>query len=297
MWEIRTTYAQTWTFSSEGFFMYPLARLLIVPLHALHITPNMITVTNVLLVGTTCSYALFSRRWASAIVLVFLHQLLDAMDGTMARAYNLQSEFGAKLDEYTDIVFGVLLATSALGCAWPNPVMCATLVCLCFAMLYGELAYANAMKRQPHPPRYVEELQLWELVGLWGLENMTYNMYGISFLLYVSTEAEAELGWMANPADLVPSISLQTTAATLGALALGLAVVMKTQAAQQTPPSPMRPTKAGTKLNVRVLNLNFFLMVPGLFMGTRKDLRMEIFWREHGEDYDVLCLQEVRAPA
>lgn len=247
--------------------MYPLAKVLIVPLHALHITPNQITIFNIA-VGATTSWALFQRMWTWCIFGVFLHQLLDAMDGTMARAYNQQSEIGAKLDEYTDIVFGLLLGSSALGCAWPNPVVCVFVAFICFFMLFGELNYANAMKRQPAPPRYVEELSFFELVGLWGLENMTYNMCGIATVLYASTEAEA-LGWMKDPADLVPTISLQIMAALLVCVAIALCVYMKMQAEQQAPPSPTRPTAAGTKLRVRVLNLNFFIMSPGLFSSTR----------------------------
>ena len=49
----------------------------------------------------------------------------------------------------------------------------------------------------------------------------------------------------------------------------------------------------GTELSVRVLSLNFFIMPPGLFAGTRKDERIADFWALHAKDYDVLCFQEV----
>jgi phosphatidylglycerophosphate synthase len=42
-----------------------------------------------------------------------MDQLLDAMDGTMARMFKMHTEFGAKLDEFTDIFFGVVLALSS----------------------------------------------------------------------------------------------------------------------------------------------------------------------------------------
>ena len=47
--------------------------------------------------------------WLECWALNALHQLLDAMDGTMARMFSLQSEFGAKLDEITDILFGGIM--------------------------------------------------------------------------------------------------------------------------------------------------------------------------------------------
>ena len=49
----------------------------------------------------------------------------------------------------------------------------------------------------------------------------------------------------------------------------------------------------GTELSVRILNLNLFIMPPGLFAGTRKDERIADFWALHAQDYDVLCFQEV----
>lgn len=48
MREIKSTYAQTWWFSSEGMIMYPLGRLLVPPLRYIGITPNGLTLFNVL---------------------------------------------------------------------------------------------------------------------------------------------------------------------------------------------------------------------------------------------------------
>eukprot|EP01048_Picozoa_sp_COSAG05_P001337 COSAG05_NODE_45_length_25418_cov_92.923299_3_plen_93_part_00 len=55
-----------------------------------------------------------TKNWAIAWVFNFGHQLLDAMDGTMARMFNLQTDLGAKLDEFTDIFFGAVTALGAL---------------------------------------------------------------------------------------------------------------------------------------------------------------------------------------
>ena len=54
---IQSTYAQTWSFSSEGLLMYPLAKILCPPLRTLGVTPNMITIFNIF-VGMGSGYAL-----------------------------------------------------------------------------------------------------------------------------------------------------------------------------------------------------------------------------------------------
>ena len=54
---IKSTYAQTWSFSSEGLLMYPLAKILCPPLRTLGVTPNMITIFNIF-VGMGSGYAL-----------------------------------------------------------------------------------------------------------------------------------------------------------------------------------------------------------------------------------------------
>eukprot|EP01052_Picozoa_sp_SAG31_P007083 SAG31_NODE_333_length_17527_cov_6.972056_10_plen_116_part_00 len=60
--------------------------------------------------GQGCSYAMSEKQWLLCFAFNFCHQLLDAMDGTMARMYSMTSELGAKLDEFTDIFFGFHLA-------------------------------------------------------------------------------------------------------------------------------------------------------------------------------------------
>ena len=82
---------------------------------ALSIFHFALTIFNIF-VGASAAYAMASAWWVSLIALVVLHQLIDAMDGTMARMYGLGSKFGAKLDEFTDIYFGTSLSVSACIC-------------------------------------------------------------------------------------------------------------------------------------------------------------------------------------
>ena len=118
--EIKDTYAETWAISSEGLFMYPIGKMLVPPLRSLGVTPNMLTIFNIF-VGATAAYAMASAMWMWIVPLTLLHQLIDAMDGTMARMYGLGSKFGAKLDEFTDMCFGTSVSVSACICVYPNP--------------------------------------------------------------------------------------------------------------------------------------------------------------------------------
>ena len=288
MWEIKTRSAQTWWWSSEGVLMYPLAGYLIVPLRAIGITPNMITIFNIG-VGAGASYFLAKRDFALSWVLLFLHQLFDAMDGSMARKYNMCSELGAKLDEYTDICFGVFLATGAMVCCWPNMLIAAAVIAISFFMYFGELSYVNAQKREP-PPRYVEELGFFELVGLWGIENMTYNMWTIALLLYWNAQQEGLSTEYTS--EFVTNETMQATTVFGVVVTLVLGVGMKSRENAKAPPA--RTADQATTLQLRLLNLNVFLMVPLVYgFGTKKDLRLEQLISEHGKDADVLCLQEV----
>lgn len=173
--------------------MYPLAKVLIVPLRSMGVTPNMITIFNVLL-GFFTSYLLVHEQLALCALGLVAHQLLDAMDGAMARRYGLTSEFGAKLDEYTDLVFGTCVGATALCYAWPNPLSVVFIVACCAVMLLGELAYKSAEEKRK--PFFVEELTFLELVGLWGIENMTYNLVVIGIVVYASKKSSTSYGWM-----------------------------------------------------------------------------------------------------
>lgn len=156
---IRAAYAETWWFSSEGTFMYPLSRRLCPPLRAVGVLPNHITLFNVL-IGLSQSLSLASRWWLGAVVLLVVHQLLDAMDGTMARTYKLCTPLGAKLDEATDILFGATVSLAGLWISWPDPLIVTVLLVVAGSILAGALAWSEGGSSK----RYIDELTWLEWV-------------------------------------------------------------------------------------------------------------------------------------
>jgi hypothetical protein len=221
--EIAHVGAKTWWYSSEGVLVYPMADKLVGPLRDLGITPNFITIANIP-VGTYMAWTVATSQWQSAFFLCYVHQLLDGMDGTMARRYALQhgpqgwarvgklclrvwrgdhpcvhaltqsrapgrfnmgTPMGAVLDEYCDIICGIILGIASLWRAWPHPectvgmsslhihgtrfarrslihMACgAVIVFYCTISLMGELAWST---RDPKK-RIVRELRTLEFIG------------------------------------------------------------------------------------------------------------------------------------
>lgn len=69
--------------------------------------PNLFTIGNLFL-GVVAIIMAFHGQVNNAVLLVFLALLLDGLDGRVARALNVQSDFGKELDSLSDVVsFGV----------------------------------------------------------------------------------------------------------------------------------------------------------------------------------------------
>ncbi|OGX68697.1 MAG: CDP-diacylglycerol--serine O-phosphatidyltransferase [Paenibacillus sp. RIFOXYA1_FULL_44_5] len=69
--------------------------------------PNMFTVGNLFL-GIISIILVFNNRPDMAAIMVVLAILMDGLDGRVARALNVQSEFGKELDSLSDVIsFGV----------------------------------------------------------------------------------------------------------------------------------------------------------------------------------------------
>ncbi|WP_020620108.1 CDP-diacylglycerol--serine O-phosphatidyltransferase [Paenibacillus daejeonensis] len=69
--------------------------------------PNLFTIGNLFL-GVVAIILVFNERPEYAAMMVIIAMLLDGVDGKVARALNVQSEFGKELDSLSDVIsFGV----------------------------------------------------------------------------------------------------------------------------------------------------------------------------------------------
>lgn len=82
--------------------------------------PNVFTVGNLFL-GIIAIILVFDDRPGLAAMMVIIAMLLDGVDGRVARALNVQSEFGKELDSLSDVIsFGVAPAFIMYVVAYTN---------------------------------------------------------------------------------------------------------------------------------------------------------------------------------
>ena len=69
--------------------------------------PNMVTMAN-LAAGLSSMQFAFWGNWSMAVICIAMAAIFDALDGRVARMFNVSSKFGAELDSLSDLVsFGV----------------------------------------------------------------------------------------------------------------------------------------------------------------------------------------------
>lgn len=86
----------------DGKIIYPIADLFSNIAFEIGLTPNIITLIT-LLIRLYCLYLLYiGKSFKLAIILFIISWLTDALDGIVARKYNMKSEYGAKFDEKVD---------------------------------------------------------------------------------------------------------------------------------------------------------------------------------------------------
>ena len=76
------------------------------------VSPNLLTLLGILLSLAMGIYALYGDRTIALIlmpIVLLLRMALNALDGMMARQYNLQSKMGALLNEIGDVVSDIVL--------------------------------------------------------------------------------------------------------------------------------------------------------------------------------------------
>ncbi|SHI41060.1 Phosphatidylglycerophosphate synthase [Clostridium cavendishii DSM 21758] len=92
----------------ERFYRETIISRLIKPVSKTFITPNMITIFNCIL-GFFIFYMGYKNMFIEVAIAFQIYELLDHLDGNLARYKNMSSEFGAKLDRISDFVFYTLV--------------------------------------------------------------------------------------------------------------------------------------------------------------------------------------------
>ncbi len=97
---------------------------ILVRLHTMGVTPNMLTIVAILLSAFTGVYMMYGE-WQSVLLAVpvalLVRMALNALDGMMARTYQMQSRVGELLNEMGDVVADLCLFVPLLGVVFLPP--------------------------------------------------------------------------------------------------------------------------------------------------------------------------------
>ena len=90
-------------------FTYPVVNLFLKTIYDIKLTPNMIT-TITLIIRLVCVYFLYNNIYVKSVpILYFISWITDAMDGELARTYDMKSKFGGIYDYVVDLITTILL--------------------------------------------------------------------------------------------------------------------------------------------------------------------------------------------
>ena len=122
---------------------YPLAKFIAPFFHHFKITPNMITFSNIIFRIYIIYIIIIDYKHKFLLPFLLLTNFFDALDGTIARKYNLTSKFGATLDHISDKIFwGILILIVLYKIGNKQPYFIITLfifILMLFAILQCEL--------------------------------------------------------------------------------------------------------------------------------------------------------------
>lgn len=109
-----------------------LLRPIVKILYNLGATPNHVTLFTCL---ATISYSVFLYLninnpivWFGLPIFLFFRMALNAIDGIMAKEFNMQSNIGAVLNELTDIISDSILFIAFLGFVFADPISISILI-------------------------------------------------------------------------------------------------------------------------------------------------------------------------
>lgn len=130
--------------------------------------PNLITLSRIVLVPVTI-VMIADRAWMSALVLFLLAGVSDALDGFLARSFNLRSELGAYLDALADkaLLISIYVALAVVGVI---PASIAIVVASRDIMIMGAVVVSWVMHRPVEiRPLLVSKLNTTSQIAFAGL--------------------------------------------------------------------------------------------------------------------------------
>lgn len=106
----------------------------------MHHTPNIISVLRIFLV-LPIAYLLLNEAWSTALILIFIAGISDALDGYLARTFHWQSKLGSMLDPIADkFLLVVIFVTLAYRDIIPNW-LAALIISRDIIILLGAISY------------------------------------------------------------------------------------------------------------------------------------------------------------
>ena len=91
-------------FSLDKFITYPIAKVIAPFLYNIGIKPNHVTISNIFF-RIFIINKMINNDFNNLLYFLILSHFLDTLDGTIARKYNLVSEFGKFIDQLSDKIF------------------------------------------------------------------------------------------------------------------------------------------------------------------------------------------------
>tara|TARA_Y100000590_G_scaffold470626_1_gene667073 strand:- start:3976 stop:4536 length:561 start_codon:yes stop_codon:yes gene_type:complete len=120
----------------DSYYVYPIANLFIDYAYSINITPNMITTFTLILRLIVVYLLVYKIHLEYVPYIYFISWITDAMDGQLARKYNLGSQFGAYYDSFVDILTTFLICwTLYKYYNKKNTILLVLLICLIFFII------------------------------------------------------------------------------------------------------------------------------------------------------------------
>ncbi|HEX7056468.1 MAG TPA: CDP-diacylglycerol--serine O-phosphatidyltransferase [Bacilli bacterium] len=144
--------------------------------------PSLFTVANLVL-GVIAIILTFNDRADYAAMMVIVAMLMDGLDGRVARALNVQSEFGKELDSLSDVIsFGVAPAFVMYVAAFQTVNPAAAWVATAIFPICGALRLARFNVQSPHLGYFVG-LPIPAAGGVLATLALFHNELSVAFLL------------------------------------------------------------------------------------------------------------------